>query len=357
LVNTPLLAASDASARLKRGAGVLMVAFWTVHLFIMLVRAELNIRTGQRGIGDLLESIQLRTGFALFGAFLCYLLYRSLRLLRRRAFGRQLLIGALLALAAACIQAAGNALLFTRGEHSFVVDFLYALLYWFWFYLSWTTAYLALSYSITLQEQERQAAELRVQAQEAQNRALRYQINPHFLFNTLNAIAALVRDAPAKAEEMVMQLSDFFRRSLAINPMEDVTLAEEVDLQRLYLEIERTRFPDRVRFDVALDVGSAEARVPALLLQPLVENAVKHGVARSEGETCIRICARLNGPALEIVVENDARSEGPGFGGEKIGLRNVTERLRSRFGDEATLTSEALPEGGFRNSLRLPLRS
>jgi LytS/YehU family sensor histidine kinase len=193
-------------------------------------------------------------------------------------------------------------------------------------------------------------------AQEAQVRALRYQINPHFLFNTLNAIAALVRDAPARAEEMVVQLSDFFRRSLAVNPMEDVTLSEEVDLQRLYLEIERTRFPDRLRFEVVLDARTAEARVPALLLQPLVENAVKHGVARSEGPTCIRIRARLDGSVLEIVVENDAKGDGPGAGGEKVGLRNVGERLRSRFGEEASLTSGETPEGGFRNTLLIPLR-
>ena len=333
-----------------------MVAFWTVHLIIMLVRAELNVRMGHRSIGDLLDSIQLRTGFALFGAFLCYLLYRCLRLLRRRAFGRQMAIGAALALATACIQALGNVLLFSRGDGHFMANFLYSLLYWFWFYFSWTTAYLALAYSITLQEQERQAAELRVQAQEAQNRALRYQINPHFLFNTLNAIAALVRDAPAKAEEMVVQLSDFFRRSLAVNPMEDLTLSEEVDLQRLYLEIERTRFPDRLSFDVALDDGSAEAKVPALLLQPLVENAVKHGVARSEGPTCIRIRARVDGRDLEILVENDAAAGGPCSPGEKVGLHNVAERLRSRFGDQASLASGEIAEGGFRNTVRIPLR-
>ena len=354
--SAPHLAPSDASARLKRGVGVLMVAFWTVHLFIMLVRAELNVRTGQRSIGDLVDSIQLRAGFALFGAFLCYLLYRCLRLLQRRAFGRQMMIGASLALVTAAIQAIGNALLFSRGDDHFIVNFLYTLLYWFWFYLSWTTAYLALSYSITLQEQERHAAELTVQAQEAQVRALRYQINPHFLFNTLNAIAALIRDAPAKAEEMVVQLSDFFRRSLAVNPMEDLTLAEEVELQRLYLEIERTRFPDRMRFDVQLEEGTAEARVPALLLQPLVENAVKHGVAKSEGSTCIRIGARVDGPVLEIVVENDAKSAGPDSRGEKVGLRNVVERLRSRFGDEASLASGEVADGGFRNTLRIPLR-
>jgi signal transduction histidine kinase len=347
--------ASDASARLKRGAGVLIAVFWAVHLATMLLRAELTALGSERGLGDVLESFQRRAGFALFGAFLGYLLYRALRLLRRREFGRQAMIGAALALAVACIQAVGNAVVFNGGG-SFAARFLYSLLYWFWFYFSWTTAYLALSYSITVQETERHAAALRVQAQEAQVRALRYQINPHFLFNTLNAIAALVRDAPAKAEEMVVQLSDFFRRSLAVNPMEDVTLAQEVDLQRLYLEIERTRFPDRLRFDVALDDGTAQARVPALLLQPLVENAVKHGVARSEGPTCIRIRARLDGPELEIIVENDARGAGPGSDGEKVGLRNVAERLRSLFGEEAGLTAGPIADGGFRNTLRIPLR-
>ena len=305
---------------------------------------------------NLLEGSLRRIAFALFGVFVSYVLYRCLRPLRLRDFGRQATIGAALALTAACVQAVLNAFMFADRQHSFIQDVVYFTLYWFWFYFSWTATYLALSYSITVQEQERRAAELAVQAQEAQVSALRYQINPHFLFNTLNAIAALVRDAPARAEEMVVRLSDFFRRSLAINPMEDVTLAQELDLQRLYLEIERTRFPDRLRFDVALDDGSAEARVPALLLQPLVENAVKHGVARSEAPTCIRIRSRLDGPFLEIVVENDAVGEGRDSAGEKVGLQNVSERLRSRFGDEASLTSGAIAEGGFRNTLRIPLR-
>ncbi len=341
---------SAASDRLKKGAGVLIAVFWTAHFSIMLLRAQIDGVPRERG---LLEGTLYRIAFALFGAFLAYILYRCLRPLRLRNFARQAMIGAALALAAACVQATLNAFLFGQGR---LADFMYFTLYWFWFYFSWTTAYLALSYSITVQQQERHAAELAVMAQEAQVSALRYQINPHFLFNTLNAIAALVRDAPAKAEEMVVQLSDFFRRSLAVNPMEDVTLSQEVDLQRLYLEIERTRFPDRLRFDVALDAGSAEARVPALLLQPLVENAVKHGVARSEGPTSIRVRARLDGPVLEIVVENDAKASGPGSSGEKVGLRNVAERLRSLFGREANLTTGEIAEGGFRNTLRLPLR-
>jgi two-component system, LytTR family, sensor kinase len=343
---------SVARARLQRGAGVLIAVSWTVHFTIMWLRAHIDDLAGGP---NLVEGTLRRVAFALFGAFLSYVLYRSLRPLRLREFGRQAMIGAALALVAALIQAAVNTLMFGDG-HPFVTDFVYFTLYWFWFYFSWTAAYLALSYSITVQEQERYAAELAVKAQEAQVRALRYQINPHFLFNTLNAIAALIRDAPARAEEMVVQLSDFFRRSLAVNPMEDLTLAQEVELQRLYLEIERTRFPERLHFDVALDAGSTEARVPALLLQPLVENAVKHGVARSEGPTCIRIRARADGPVLEIVVDNDAKTTGPGSTGEKVGLRNVAERLRSRFGDEASLASEDIAEGGFRNTLRLPLR-
>jgi LytS/YehU family sensor histidine kinase len=338
---------------LKTGTGVLIAVFWAVHMGMLSLRAALG------GREDQLELAVSRLAMALFGAFLCYAISRCLRPLRQGKFRWQTTIGAALAFAAACAHTVVGTLVFpTLGPPPEVVTnlghFLYTAIWWFWFYFSWTTAYLALAYSVTVQEQERHAAQLSVMAQEAQVRALRYQINPHFLFNTLNAIAALVRDAPAKAEEMVIQLSDFFRRSLAVNPMEDVTLAQEVDLQRVYLEIERTRFPDRLRFEVALDAVTAEARVPALLLQPLVENAVKHGVARSEGPTCLRIHARLDGPVLEIVVENDANGSGPRSTGEQVGLRNVADRLRSRFSHEASLTTEEIAEGGFRNILRIP---
>ena len=351
--STPHHAEPAAPPRLKRGAGVLIAAFWTTHFTIQLVRAQIDPRMSER---DFIEGTVYRVLFALFGAFLGYVLYRCLRPLRLREFERQATVGAALALAAACIQAAVNIQVFSDEEAGRLANFMWSAMYWFWFYFSWTTAYLALSYSVRVQAEERHSAELAIQAQEAQVRALRYQINPHFLFNTLNAIAALVRDAPDRAEEMVVQLSDFFRRSLALNPMDDVTLAQEVDLQRLYLEIERTRFPDRLRFEVALDAASAGAKVPALLLQPLVENAVKHGVARSEGQTCIRIRARVEGPELEIVVENDAVAQGPASPGVKVGLENVKERLRSRFGDGASLEAGALPGGGFRNTLRMPFR-
>ena len=342
----------EATARLKRGATVLLILFWTLHLVIMLVRAELNHTPGRE---PFLESVVRRTSFAVFGALLGYGLYLLLRLLRRRDFLQQATLGAGLALVVAFVQGAANAIVFYSDDNRLIAGLLYSTMYWFWFYFCWTTAYLAFAYSIEIQQQERRAADLLVRAQEAQVLALRYQINPHFLFNTLNAIAALVRDSPEKAENMVVQLSDFFRRSLAVNPMEDLSLAEEVDLQRVYLEIERTRFPDRLRFDVTLGEGTADARVPALLLQPLVENSVKHGVARSEGPTCIRIAARIAGNTLEVSVENDAVVSGPPVSGEKVGLRNVEERLRSRYGQEATFYCSPIPSGGFRNTVRIPL--
>ena len=353
LDTTPHHEGSTAPARLKRGAAALIAVFWTIHFTIMWLRAHIDdLLDGS----DLVEGTVRRIAFALIGVVISYVLYRCLRPFRTREFVRQATIGAALALAAACAQAVFNTLMFGDLEHTYVEDFVYFTLYWFWFYFSWTAAYLALSYSITVEEQERRTAELAIQAQEAQVRALRYQINPHFLFNTLNAIAALIRDAPQRAEEMVVQLSDFFRRSLAVNPMEDLTLAAEVELQRLYLEIERTRFPERLRFDVDLGPGTADALVPALLLQPLVENGVKHGVARSEGPTCISIRARLDGAMLMIAVENDARTKGRSPPGERVGLQNVGERLRSRFGARATMDSGPVPDGGYRTTLRIPHR-
>ena len=331
----------------------MIAVFWLAHFGIMAFRAELYDRGGVDGF---LEGLPRRIVFALIGACVSYILYRFLRPLRQREFGRRIAVGAALAFVAACAQGALNTWMFNGDEQRLLVHYIYSVLYWFWFFFSWTATYLALAYSITVEEQERHAAELAVRAQEAQVRALRYQINPHFLFNTLNAIAALIADSPKRAEEMVVQLSDFFRRSLAINPMEDLTLSQEVELQRLYLEIERTRFPDRLRFDVVLDEGSADLKVPALLLQPLVENAVKHGVARSEGPTCIAIRTHLKGSALEIVVENDAITSGSISSGERVGLRNVSDRLRSRFGHDASLSTVDLPGGGYRNTLRMPVR-
>ena len=162
-----------------------------------------------------------------------------------------------------------------------------------------------------------------------------------------------------EAEDMILGLSAFFRSTLAIDPAADVTLAEEIALQRLYLDIERARFPDRLRVATIVPPECEGARVPALLLQPLVENAIKYGVARARTLVTLVIGAeRLSGGRIKIIVDNDGGSEPPAdgdCGGTGVGLVNVCERLKARFGAAAQCYSGPQRGGGFRVTIIMPL--
>lgn len=225
---------------------------------------------------------------------------------------------------------------------------------------AWSALYLALGYAAEVAGWERRAAALRAAAQTAQLRALRFQVNPHFLFNTLNSLSALVMAGRTReAEEVIEGLSSFFRASLTGDPTQDVTLADEIALQRLYLAIELRRFPNRLRVVVDIPALLEDALVPGMILQPLVENAIRHGVARSAAETRVRITADTADGHLHLRVEDDARpavSDGSdvpsGFG---VGLRNVAERLEARYGDAASIDAGPAPDGGFVVRLTLPL--
>lgn len=226
---------------------------------------------------------------------------------------------------------------------------------WYFFFLSWAVFYLALSYAGAVRESEREAARLRAAAQTAEIRALRYQVNPHFLFNTLNSISSLVMsDKREDAEAMILNLSTFFRTSLAAGPTEDVPLADEIAVQKLYLEIEAVRFPERLRAVFEIDPAAANACVPGLILQPLIENAIKYGVAPTRRPVQICVSAKVTGEKLEVTVSDD----GEGIktpNGTGLGLRNVRDRLSARFGDDAALTAGKRSEGGFTATLTLPL--
>ena len=223
-------------------------------------------------------------------------------------------------------------------------------------FFGWSCLYVALLYSFDVRDRERSLALAREEALSAQMRALRYQINPHFLFNTLNSAMGLVEEgATARAQRMMFSLSTFLRQTLELDPMKDVTLAAELELQEDYLEIERERFPDRMRFTIDVDEAALHALVPNLLLQPLVENAVKHGVEPCTGEVGIRITAWREGDQLGIRVENDLCSveETPSRPGSRIGLRNVAERLSARFGAQSSFETKLTP-ALFRAEIRLP---
>lgn len=179
-------------------------------------------------------------------------------------------------------------------------------------------------------------------AQEAQLAALRYQLNPHFLFNALNSISALiVTRRNEDAEQMTDKLSHFLRSSLNAEPGELIPLEEELALTEEYLEIESIRFGDRLEIDVDCTQGACEALIPSFLVQPLVENAIKHGVARAKGPTRVDISGEIDGETLRIKVANcltddaqDGKSSSAG-----VGLTNVRQRLEAVYGKGANLAA------------------
>ncbi|HEX4849103.1 MAG TPA: histidine kinase, partial [Novosphingobium sp.] len=195
--------------------------------------------------------------------------------------------------------------------------------------LAWAALYFAMVAAEQARAAERREGEYRRAAKAAELRSLRYQVNPHFLFNTLNSLSALVMTGKGQAaEKMIQSLSNFYRRSLAEDPTGDIALDQEVALQRAYLDIEAARFPDRLitRFD--LPEALEQANVPGLILQPLVENAVKYAVAPTRRPVTVTIAAREEYGRLVLEVSDDGpgapKGGRAGFG---IGLANVRDRL------------------------------
>jgi len=234
---------------------------------------------------------------------------------------------------------------------------------WYFLLAAWCAFFIAMTQQHRTRVTELRLAEAETAAHAAQVRALRYQVNPHFLFNTLNSLSSLVMSGRAdRAEEMLMALSTFFRTSLSMDPSADVSLAEEIALQRLYLDIEQVRFPDRL--DVKIDIPDdlADARVPALILQPLVENAIKYGVSQTTARVELSIRARrLDGGRMQLDVTNRAlggqmkkSKASPAHEGTGVGLANVIQRLQAHSGRKADVRFGPIP-GGYEVSLAMPL--
>ena len=206
---------------------------------------------------------------------------------------------------------------------------------------------------------ERRELEMKLAAQEAELRMLRTQIDPHFLFNSLNSISALTSFDPAAARAMTLQLSDFLRRSLGMDAQRKLALVEEIALVRAFLAIEQVRFGPRLRFEEAIGDGAGECLLPPMLLQPLVENAVKHGIGNLLDGGTVRIAAERAGSLLRIRVENDADEERAALhsaqpaAGCGIGLANVRQRLLATYAHAASVHWIRL-DAGFRVDITLP---
>ncbi len=222
--------------------------------------------------------------------------------------------------------------------------------------LTWSALFIAMSAIAAARVAERREEQFRSAAKAAELRSLRYQVNPHFLFNTLNSLSALVMTGKAdRAERMIQTISRFYRHSLADDPTSDVPLKDEFDLQQLYLDIEAVRFPERLTCNFDLPADLADARVPGMILQPLVENSVKYAVSAVTREVTINVAAREEFDRLVVTVSDD----GPGVPehvehGFGIGLANVRDRLEARFGPDIGLTSGPVP-GGYMTEIRIPL--
>jgi len=195
-------------------------------------------------------------------------------------------------------------------------------------------------------------AVLRQQVSEAELAALRAQINPHFLFNSLNTIADLIVRDPARAETMTVRLASVFRHVLTHTSRASISVREEIDFLRTYLSIEETRFGDRLTVTIDMAPEIAACSIPSLILQPLVENALKHGLAPKPGPVRLRISAQPEGEALRLTVEDDGA--GPGQSHHGVGLANVAARLETLYHDRASLTLEPREGGGTRASIVLP---
>ena len=205
-------------------------------------------------------------------------------------------------------------------------------------------------------EAERTSYELKLFAQDAELRALRAQINPHFLFNSLHSISALIGSNQAQARTMTLKLADFFRRGLKLGTEDFIPFRDELSLISDFLEIEKIRFGTRLNVDQQIDSGTTDAAVPPLILQPIVENAVRHGIAQMVDGGTIRIAAVRTGDRIKLTVENPVDPDRPRRKGTGLGLRNVRSRLTTLYGGDARIDVEET-KSYFRVELIFPVRT
>jgi two-component system, LytTR family, sensor kinase len=192
---------------------------------------------------------------------------------------------------------------------------------------------------------------------EAQLQALKMQLHPHFLFNTLNSISALLEEDVDAADQMLARLGDFLRMTIENSGATKVTLQEELEFLRCYLEIEHVRFHDRLTVNMHIEPEVLEARVPNLILQPIVENAIKHGIVSRIAPGEIEVTAQKNGDALELRVRDNGpglHRDGPAVIREGLGLGNTRARLEQMYGASHHFDMTDAPEGGLRVTVEIP---
>ncbi|MEA3061028.1 MAG: hypothetical protein QOJ94_809 [Sphingomonadales bacterium] len=245
------------------------------------------------------------------------------------------------------------------GSHPQGVQFFGSIILTFSLLVAWSALYYSINYYLLLEEQSDRLLRLESQASHAQLAMLRYQLNPHFLFNTLNSISTLVLlKQTEQANAMLSRLSSFLRYTLINEPTAQVTIAQEVETLKLYLEIEKMRFEERLRPRFDIDPAASKARLPSLLLQPLVENAIKYAVTPQEEGADIAVAARRVADRVIITVEDS----GPGSEdvwvkaqqSTGVGLANIRDRLSQAYGADHRFETVSNNQGGFSVTIEIP---
>lgn len=346
-----------------------VLGFWAVWLALVTARAAAMGWPDQGGM--LLRRCAL---FAL-GIALTLLIHLALARLTRRSLPIRATAAFLLAVPATILFGVVNTLVFYRWfpvpsvagdlarwdpQAVIVTAIADGLVTWYFFFAAWAAFYLAIGHVAEVRAAERAAAAAAAESREARLAMLRLQVDPHFLFNALNALSSLVaRGETRPARDMIGNLAAFFRAGLGAELTEDIPLADEIELQRLYLAIEQARFGDRLLVEWDMPGELESMPVPPMILQPLVENAVKYGVARTAQPVRIRIAARRAADDMVVLSVDDTGAIDAAMpmpaGGTGIGLANVRARLATRYGG-ASLLSAAATSGGWRSAITVPAR-
>ncbi|MGI9374903.1 MAG: sensor histidine kinase [Tsuneonella suprasediminis] len=352
-------------------------AFWHLQLAgwggVLVLRAMSVLANDQPVELLLLVIVEIVTGFAI--SLILSVIYRQL--IRRSALvtwgvTALVLMGSVAAYAA--IDSWFQGIYYSGIRETSFVQRMVALAYLDGTLLgAWSALYYAINFFLTVEEQADRLERLEAQATSAQLAMLRYQLNPHFLFNTLNSISTLVllkQTEPANA--MLTRLSAFLRHTLVSQPGTKVTVAQEVETLKLYLDIERMRFEERLRTEFNVEPEAAKACLPSMLLQPLVENAIKYAVSPQEEGAQISLTAQLVGQRLRVAVSDT----GPGLRDRKeranlplalagagrtvstgVGLANIRDRLAQAYGDDHRFEIRNPPDGGFTVIIEIPYES
>lgn len=238
------------------------------------------------------------------------------------------------------------------------LEYLYQSLVWrfvigIFFYSIIVSIYYVFIYYTNFQQKLLKEAELNTLIKEAELKSLKYQINPHFIFNSLNSISSLTISNPAKAQDMTIKLSSFLRSTLSKNERQKSKLSEEISNAKLYLDIEKVRFDDKFDFVEEVEKECGELEIPSMILQPLFENAIKHGVYESLEKVIIKMKCKPEKDFLKITVENNFDPESVSRRGEGIGIKNIQNRLKLIYNQDNLVTVEKL-NGIFRVSIFIP---